>query len=56
MKAALGELDEDERARIRVADAPLVEGAVAAGVIASTGEDAGRGATGGGEAWNAGKL
>ena len=40
VKAALGELEEHERDRIRVADAPLVEGAVAAGVIASTGDDA----------------
>lgn len=40
VKAALGELDEDERARLRVADAPLVEGAIAAGVTASTGDDA----------------
>lgn len=39
VKAALGELDEDERARLRVADAPLVEGAIAAGVMASTGDD-----------------
>jgi dihydroxyacetone kinase phosphotransfer subunit len=39
VKAALGELDEDERGRLRVADAPLVEGAVAAGVMASTGDD-----------------
>jgi dihydroxyacetone kinase phosphotransfer subunit len=40
VKAALGELGEDERGRLRVADAPLVEGAVAAGVTASTGDDA----------------
>lgn len=40
VKAALAELDEDERARLRVADAPLVEGAIAAGVTASTGDDA----------------
>jgi dihydroxyacetone kinase phosphotransfer subunit len=40
VKAALGELDPDERARLRIADAPLVEGAVAAGVTASIGEDA----------------
>lgn len=39
VKAALGELGEDERGRLRVADAPLVEGAVAAGVMASTGDD-----------------
>ena len=40
VKAALGELGEDELARLRVADAPLVEGAIAAGVMASTGDDA----------------
>jgi phosphoenolpyruvate---glycerone phosphotransferase subunit DhaM len=40
VKAALAELDEDERERIHVADAPLVEGAIAAGVMASTGDDA----------------
>ena len=34
---ALGELSPEERKRIVVADAPLVEGAVAAGVAASTG-------------------
>lgn len=56
VKAALGELDEDERARIRVADAPLVEGAVAAGVIASTGEDADGVLQAAEEARNAGKL
>jgi dihydroxyacetone kinase phosphotransfer subunit len=40
VKAALGELGDDERGRLRVADAPLVEGAIAAGVTASTGDDA----------------
>jgi phosphoenolpyruvate---glycerone phosphotransferase subunit DhaM len=40
VKAALDELGDDERGRLRVADAPLVEGAVAAGVTASTGDDA----------------
>jgi PTS hybrid protein len=40
VKAALGELEDDERGRLRVADAPLVEGAIAAGVTASTGGDA----------------
>jgi dihydroxyacetone kinase phosphotransfer subunit len=39
VKAALEELSEDELERLRVADAPLVEGAVAAGVMASTGDD-----------------
>src|SRR6186713_1821378 len=36
VKAALEELGEDELELLRVADAPLVEGAVAAGVMAST--------------------
>jgi PTS hybrid protein len=40
VKAALAELDDDERARLRIADAPLVEGAIAAAVTASTGDDA----------------
>jgi phosphoenolpyruvate---glycerone phosphotransferase subunit DhaM len=56
VKAALGELQDDERDRIRVADAPLVEGAVAAGVIASTGEDADGVLRAAEEARNAGKL
>jgi PTS hybrid protein len=37
VRAALAELDHDERERVFVADAPLVEGAIAAGVSASTG-------------------
>jgi PTS hybrid protein len=37
VRAALSELEDDEAARIHVADAPLVEGAIAAGVTASTG-------------------
>jgi PTS hybrid protein len=37
VRAALGELPDDTVARLRVADAPLVEGAIAAGVTASTG-------------------
>jgi PTS hybrid protein len=37
VRAALDELSPTERARIVLADAPLVEGAVAAGVVASTG-------------------
>jgi phosphoenolpyruvate---glycerone phosphotransferase subunit DhaM len=37
VRAALAELSPDESERIAVADAPLVEGAVAAGVAASTG-------------------
>ena len=39
VKAALEELGEDDLELLRVADAPLVEGAVAAGVMASTGDD-----------------
>ena len=31
VRAALGELDDDERAAFAIADAPLVEGAIAAG-------------------------
>jgi PTS hybrid protein len=37
VRAALGELEPEQAARITVADAPLVEGAIAAGVTASTG-------------------
>jgi phosphoenolpyruvate---glycerone phosphotransferase subunit DhaM len=37
IRAALAELPEGARNRLRVADAPLVEGAVAAAVTASTG-------------------
>ncbi len=37
VRAALAELDGDERDRVSVADAPLVEGAVAAAVALSTG-------------------
>ena len=37
VRAAIAELTEEESERIGVADAPLVEGAVAAGVAASTG-------------------
>jgi len=37
VRAALAELEPDELERIVVVDAPLVEGAVAAGVTASTG-------------------
>jgi PTS hybrid protein len=56
VKAALAELEEDERERIRVADAPLVEGAIAAGVMASTGDDADGVARAAEEAWHARKL
>jgi phosphoenolpyruvate---glycerone phosphotransferase subunit DhaM len=56
VRAALAELSAAESERIRVADAPLVEGAVAAAVAASTGcslEEAARAAE---EARNVAKL
>jgi PTS hybrid protein len=56
VKAALGELEDDERELVHVADAPLVEGAVAAGVIASTGEEASAVLRAAEEARHAGKL
>ena len=56
VKAALAELDHAERAQLRVADAPLVEGAVAAGVTASTGDDADGVLRAAEEARHAGKL
>jgi PTS hybrid protein len=37
VRAALAELSDDEAARVVLADGPLVEGAIAAGVTASTG-------------------
>jgi phosphoenolpyruvate---glycerone phosphotransferase subunit DhaM len=37
VRAALAELDEESVAHLRIADAPLVEGAIAAGVTASIG-------------------
>jgi PTS hybrid protein len=37
VRAALGELPDEAVAQLRIADAPLVEGAIAAGVTASTG-------------------
>ena len=37
VRAALEELAPEERSKLEVADAPLVEGALAAGVMASTG-------------------
>jgi len=37
VRAALGELPEETVGQLRIADAPLVEGAIAAGVKASTG-------------------
>jgi phosphoenolpyruvate---glycerone phosphotransferase subunit DhaM len=39
VRAALGELTPAEQAQLHVADAPLVEGAIAAGVAASAGAD-----------------
>jgi PTS hybrid protein len=39
VRAALAELDEHVCERLRIADAPLVEGAIAAAVTASTGAD-----------------
>lgn len=56
VKAALEELTEEERARLEVADAPLVEGALAAGVTASTGALAGDVARAAEEARGASKL
>ncbi|BDI22681.1 dihydroxyacetone kinase phosphoryl donor subunit DhaM [Herbiconiux sp. L3-i23] len=38
-ETALEFLDDDQRARVRIADAPLVEGAVAAAVAAQSGDD-----------------
>jgi PTS hybrid protein len=37
VRAAVGELEPEEAERLAVVDAPLVEGAIAAGVTASTG-------------------
>ncbi len=42
VRAALEELTAEERDRLHVADAPLVEGAVAAGVAAASGASAGK--------------
>ena len=56
VKAAFAELDDAERERLRIADAPLVEGAVAAGVTASTGDDADGVLRAAEEARHAGKL
>jgi PTS hybrid protein len=56
VRAATGELDEREAARIIVADAPLVEGAIAAGVMASTGADLAQVAASAREARNVDKL
>jgi PTS hybrid protein len=56
VRAALGELGPDELERIAVADAPLVEGAVAAAVTASTGADLADVATAAQEARDVSKL
>jgi PTS hybrid protein len=56
VRAALGELDADERDRLLAVDAPLVEGAVAAGVTASTGATAAEVAAAAMEARSATKL
>jgi PTS hybrid protein len=39
VRAALAELEPEERERLEAVDAPLVEGAIAAGVAASTGAE-----------------
>jgi len=39
VKVALGELDDDVRERVRLVDAPFVEGGVAAAVTAASGAD-----------------
>ncbi|MEV4415687.1 dihydroxyacetone kinase phosphoryl donor subunit DhaM [Catellatospora sp. NPDC049609] len=49
-------LDEHPDARVRLADAPFVEGAVAAAVIAATGADLDTVAGAAEEAWHARKL
>jgi PTS hybrid protein len=56
VKAALGELSPAESERIAVADAPLVEGAVAAAVAASTGCSPGDAARAAEEARRVAKL
>jgi PTS hybrid protein len=56
VRAALDELAADERDRVVAVDAPLVEGAVAAGVIASTGATAAEVAAAAMEARSAVKL
>ncbi len=56
VSAALESLSDEQRARLTVADAPLVEGAVAAGVLASTGADLGEVAQAAEEARDARKL
>ncbi len=49
-------LDEHPDARVRLVDAPFVEGAVAAAVIAATGADLDTVASSAEEAWHARKL
>ena len=56
VRAALGELEPNELERLFVADAPLVEGALAAGVAASTGATPSEVAQMAEEARNAAKL
>jgi phosphoenolpyruvate---glycerone phosphotransferase subunit DhaM len=56
VRAALEELNDEERSRLEVADAPLVEGALSAGVIASTGAPAAEVAKAAEEARGASKL
>jgi phosphoenolpyruvate---glycerone phosphotransferase subunit DhaM len=56
VRAAQGELSSTELERVIVADAPLVEGAVAAGVTASTGASASEVAAAAQEARSAAKL
>ena len=56
VRAALAELEPEELEHIVVADAPLVEGAVAAGVTASTGADVAEVADAAREARNVAKL
>jgi phosphoenolpyruvate---glycerone phosphotransferase subunit DhaM len=56
VQAALDDLSAEQRTWLEVADAPLVEGAVAAGVLASTGADLAEVAQAAEEARNARKL
>jgi len=56
VRAALAELGPEERERLVIADAPLVEGAIAAGVAASIGGSSSEVADAAREARNAAKL
>jgi len=56
VRAALAELGPEERERLAIADAPLVEGAIAAGVAASIGGSSSEVADAAREARNAAKL